>query len=252
MSSSICVAFLRRRLTTSKPITTVILLYFIWTIALLLKETLIHYFTLFRFIINRQSTTKMIKRGIILCLLAASSVSASVFLPYNAKGASSAYSKTSFTGTHQRSSTNNNDFALRQAHRVRRAYSTNAAAMAIPGYGLTEQIFVGGFMNFLSIYNIIITGRILLSWFPQAQGIGILQPVFQITDPYLNLFRGLIPPIFGLDLSPLLAFFLLNVLTNATAALGAEVTPQMQKKLQAKYSPFNNKNQSKKTLLFAQ
>ena len=63
-------------------------------------------------------------------------------------------------------------------------------------------------------------------------GIGVLQPVFQITDPYLNLFRGLIPPVFGLDLSPILAFVLLNVLTNVTAAVGAEVTPSIRKKLQ--------------------
>jgi hypothetical protein len=68
---------------------------------------------------------------------------------------------------------------------------TTGAAMAIPGYGVTEQVFVGGFQNFLSIYNLVITARILLSWFPQAQGVAVLQPVFAITDPYLNLFRGL-------------------------------------------------------------
>lgn len=84
-------------------------------------------------------------------------------------------------------------------------------------------VFVGGFSNFLSIYNVIITARILLSWFPQAQGVGLLQPVYAITDPYLNLFRGLIPPIFGLDLSPILAFFLLSVMGNVTAAVGAEI-----------------------------
>lgn len=95
-------------------------------------------------------------------------------------------------------------------------------AMAIPGNGLAEQVVVGGFANFLQIYNLVITARILLSWFPQAQGVGVLQPVFAITDPYLNLFRGLIPPIFGLDLSPLLAFFALNAATTATAALGCE------------------------------
>jgi YggT family protein len=114
----------------------------------------------------------------------------------------------------------------------------HGAAMAIPGYGIAEQVFVGGFANFLSIYNLVITARILLSWFPQAQGVAALQPVYAITDPYLNLFRGLIPPIFGLDLSPILAFFLLNVLTNVTAAVGAEVTPQMRQKLQKTYSPF--------------
>jgi hypothetical protein len=64
-----------------------------------------------------------------------------------------------------------------------------------------------------------------------------LQPIFQITDPYLNLFRGLIPPIFGLDLSPILAFVLLTVLTNVTAAVGAEITPKDRKKLQES-SPF--------------
>lgn len=49
------------------------------------------------------------------------------------------------------------------------------------------------------------------------------------------------PPIFGLDLSPILAFFLLSVLTNATAALGAEMTPEMKKKMlqqNKSYAPF--------------
>ena len=33
-------------------------------------------------------------------------------------------------------------------------------------------------------YNVIITARILLSWFPQAQGIGLLQPVYSITGKW--------------------------------------------------------------------
>ena len=112
--------------------------------------------------------------------------------------------------------------------------SSNVAAMAIPGYGIAEQVFVGGFGNFLSIFNLVLTARILLSWIPQAQSVGALQPLYQITDPYLNLFRGIIPSIGGLDLSPLAAFFLLNVLTNATAAVGCELTPEMEKKLKQK------------------
>eukprot|EP00560_Eucampia_antarctica_P006116 CAMPEP_0197824954 /NCGR_PEP_ID=MMETSP1437-20131217/2129_1 /TAXON_ID=49252 ORGANISM="Eucampia antarctica, Strain CCMP1452" /NCGR_SAMPLE_ID=MMETSP1437 /ASSEMBLY_ACC=CAM_ASM_001096 /LENGTH=175 /DNA_ID=CAMNT_0043424775 /DNA_START=156 /DNA_END=683 /DNA_ORIENTATION=- len=103
-------------------------------------------------------------------------------------------------------------------------------AMAIPGYGVAEQVLVGGFGTFLSIFNTVITGRILLSWFPQAQSIGILQPVFAITDPYLNLFRGIIPPIFGLDLSPILAFVTLNLLTSATASVGCDLPPNFSEK----------------------
>jgi len=106
-------------------------------------------------------------------------------------------------------------------------------AMAIPGYGLTEQILVGGFSNFLQVYNLVITARILLSWFPQAQGVGALQPVYAITDPYLNLFRGIIPPIGGFDLSPLLAFFALNVAGQATAAIGME-PPEIIKHVRGK------------------
>jgi YggT family protein len=85
----------------------------------------------------------------------------------------------------------------------------------------------------------VITARVLLSWIPQAQGVALLQPIYQITDPYLNLFRGIIPPVFGLDLSPLLAFFLLTALTNVTAAVGAEITPELRKKLKKnRINPF--------------
>lgn len=103
--------------------------------------------------------------------------------------------------------------------------------MALPSSLIA--VIEGGFSNFLSIYNFVITARILLSWFPQAQGIGALQPVFMLTDPYLNLFRGVIPPLFGLDFSPILAFFLLNLLSNATAAVGCEIPPGL-----AHHNPF--------------
>ena len=83
---------------------------------------------------------------------------------------------------------------------------------------------LGGFINFLGLYNSLITVRILLSWFPQAQGQPVLQPLFVVTDPFLNLFRGLGLNFGGLDFSILPAFFLLNALTNAVPALGADAS----------------------------
>merc|ERR1719263_2112850 len=50
-----------------------------------------------------------------------------------------------------------------------------------------------GAVNFLSLYGGVLTLRILLSWFPQAQGFAFLQPIFTVSDVYLNLFRGVIP-----------------------------------------------------------
>ena len=101
-------------------------------------------------------------------------------------------------------------------------------AFAIPGNGIPEQVFVGGTLNFLNIYNALVTGRVLLSWFPQAQGIAALRPLYTVTDPFLNLFRGLGLNFAGLDFSILPAFFLLQATTNAFVALGAEIPKELQ------------------------
>lgn len=139
-------------------------------------------------------------------------VSASVFVPQSARG-----TRNSFLSKRSAATDRSKRHELRLAARSAPRHTTKGdVAMAIPGYGVAEQVFVGGFSNFLSIYNLVITGRILLSWFPQTQSIGLLQPVFAITDPYLNLFRGILPPIFGLDFSPILAFLLLNFLTSVS------------------------------------
>ena len=67
----------------------------------------------------------------------------------------------------------------------------------------------------LSIYYFILIIRILLTWFPGIDwSNGILSALCSITDPYLNIFRGIIPPIGGFDISSLLAFLLLNVIQN--------------------------------------
>ena len=64
--------------------------------------------------------------------------------------------------------------------------------------------------------------RLLCTWFPQVPQ-QIVGPLATMSDPYLNAFRGLIPPLGGLDLSPILAFTVLNVLQGGAAALPAEV-----------------------------
>ncbi len=65
----------------------------------------------------------------------------------------------------------------------------------------------------LEIYSLILIVRVLLSWFPNLDwGNPVLSTVGSITDPYLNVFRGLIPPIGGLDLSAILAFIALSVM----------------------------------------
>merc|ERR1712087_136654 len=99
-----------------------------------------------------------------------------------------------------------------------------AAMMVIPGDSAAEALLIDGSLNFIGLYSGVITLRILLSWFPQAQGVSLLQPIFTVSDVYLNLFRGVIPPIAGLDISPIAASFTLNLLSNSVLTLGATPT----------------------------
>jgi YggT family protein len=67
----------------------------------------------------------------------------------------------------------------------------------------------------LSIYTVVLLVRVLLSWFPNLDWSNpLLSTVSSITDPYLNAFRGLIPPLGGLDLSAIVAFIALNLVQS--------------------------------------
>ncbi len=60
-------------------------------------------------------------------------------------------------------------------------------------------------------YMTMIAIRIISSWFPSVRRYNWYYWLARCTDPYLNLFRRIIPPIGGvLDLSPMLAYFSLQ------------------------------------------
>ena len=65
------------------------------------------------------------------------------------------------------------------------------------------------------VYLILIFARIVLSFIPRMPYNRTLRAVVgfihEVTDPYLNLFRRVIPPVGPLDLSPILAIFLLYI-----------------------------------------
>tara|TARA_A100001388_G_scaffold145841_1_gene108214 strand:- start:222 stop:512 length:291 start_codon:yes stop_codon:yes gene_type:complete len=66
--------------------------------------------------------------------------------------------------------------------------------------------------TFLTLYSTLLIIRVLLTWFPGMDWSNpILSALTSITDPYLNIFRGIIPPIGGFDISSILAFLVLNV-----------------------------------------
>ncbi len=77
------------------------------------------------------------------------------------------------------------------------------------------------------VYIVLILIRVLISWVPRMPYNPTLRKVLdfvtETTDPYLNLFRRIIPPIggggFGLDLSPMIGIIVLFVLQAIVVGL---------------------------------
>ena len=77
------------------------------------------------------------------------------------------------------------------------------------------------------VYLVLIFVRILMSWIPRMPYnrylAAFLKFVSDVTDPYLNLFRRILPPVrmggAGLDLSPIVATFVLIIVGEIVVSL---------------------------------
>jgi YggT family protein len=87
---------------------------------------------------------------------------------------------------------------------------------------------VADYVSTLSlVYLILIFIRILTSWIPRMPYnrylAAFLKFVSDVTDPYLNLFRRILPPVrmggAGLDLSPIIATFVLIIVSQIVVSL---------------------------------
>lgn len=62
------------------------------------------------------------------------------------------------------------------------------------------------------VYTWILIVRIILSWVRHNPYQPVIRFIYEVTEPYLALFRRFIPPVGALDLSPIVAFFSLQIL----------------------------------------
>jgi YggT family protein len=94
-------------------------------------------------------------------------------------------------------------------------------------FAITRQD-VGDYVYTLAlVYLVLIFIRIILSWIPRIPYnrwlAAFIKFVTDVTDPYLNLFRRILPPVRmgpgALDLSPIVATFVLIIVSSLLADL---------------------------------
>lgn len=70
-------------------------------------------------------------------------------------------------------------------------------------------------VSLVQFYVWLIIGYIILSWIPAGGALDdVRRALATLVDPYLNIFRRLIPPIGMIDISPIVAILVLNILTR--------------------------------------
>jgi YggT family protein len=74
-------------------------------------------------------------------------------------------------------------------------------------------------VKLIDIYSYALIVYILMSWFPNARDTKFGQLLASICEPYLEPFRRIIPPIGMIDVSPIVAIFVLNFATRGVYAL---------------------------------
>ena len=74
---------------------------------------------------------------------------------------------------------------------------------------------ISGIQNLFNLFSFLIILRIFLSWIPNINWYN--QPwktINDVVEPYLGLFRRIIPPFGGLDFSPIIALLVLQFIVN--------------------------------------
>jgi YggT family protein len=82
-------------------------------------------------------------------------------------------------------------------------------------------LLFASFLGFIQVYVVLLAVRVSLTWFPNINWYG--QPFYslsKLTDPYLKLFRGIVPPLIGMDVSPILGFILLQCIIQIASNVG--------------------------------
>ena len=74
-------------------------------------------------------------------------------------------------------------------------------------------------LNLIQLYQWALIIYIFMSWFPNSRESAIGQFLTRICEPYLEPFRKIIPRLGMIDISPIVAFFVLRFATSGLVQL---------------------------------
>ena len=74
-------------------------------------------------------------------------------------------------------------------------------------------------ITIVQAYSFLMFVWVLLSWLPDMQRTRFYRFLEKLFVPFLEPFRRIIPPINGIDISPLIGFFILHMLTSLLGQL---------------------------------
>lgn len=73
-------------------------------------------------------------------------------------------------------------------------------------------MLVNVLLRIVQLYTYLIIGYVLLSWFPASGLLGDIRRVLaSLVEPYLAIFRRIIPPVGMIDISPIVAILVLEL-----------------------------------------
>ncbi len=79
---------------------------------------------------------------------------------------------------------------------------------------------IASFINILgTVLTLAIFIRALMSWFMPNDGSGLGRLLQEITDPVLRPIRQILPPVSGIDFSPIVAMILIQVVKSVLVGL---------------------------------
>ena len=96
--------------------------------------------------------------------------------------------------------------------------------MLIPIWFVQPLNSFGSILNYLlsvafDLYGLALFVRVLFSWVRVPYTSPVTRFVWEITEPVLGLIRSVMPPLPGIDISPVIAFFLLRLLQQVVFSL---------------------------------